>query len=323
MNLERLEYFVAVAENLNFTRAADACHVAQTAVSRHIAALEEEIGCKLFFRSSRAVELTPAGKAFYEEIVPMLSHYRRGVERARNAYQGKASSLRLGIGQYEGGLAAELFKEFHSLFPDIVLSLSQYPYDRLPERVRDGSVDVAFLSPYTEGAEERTDFAMYPVSSSRTCVLLEKDSPLTDKMTGGKGERRYFRAEDFREMELFAIVEQEGVMSLEAIRTRLASMGAEPLRLTAADSLSTLFSMVRAGLGAALVPAFLESELPDGLALYPQRACPEREYWCISRRESENPAAELFCRGILTSQTVMNRIRKHYVRPETARTESV
>ena len=97
MNLERLEYFAAVAENLNFTRAAEDCHVAQTAISRHIAALESEVGCKLFYRTNRAVELTPAGKAFYSEILPMLEHYRRALEKAPRPCAWESASSRWGL----------------------------------------------------------------------------------------------------------------------------------------------------------------------------------------------------------------------------------
>ena len=65
MTIDRLYYFKVVAEELNFTRAAQTCHIAQTAMSRQISMMEKEINCKLLNRSSRNVELTEAGKIFY------------------------------------------------------------------------------------------------------------------------------------------------------------------------------------------------------------------------------------------------------------------
>ena len=107
----------------------------------------ERGGVQALYRTNRAVELTPAGKAFYSEILPMLEHYRRALEKARTAYSGPASALRLGIGQFEMGFVSQLFKEFHSLFPDIRLSVSQYPYSELMRGLEDGTVDVIFSPP--------------------------------------------------------------------------------------------------------------------------------------------------------------------------------
>ena len=72
--------------------------------------------------------------------------------------------------------------------------------------------------------------------------------------------------------------------------------------------------MVKAGLGCAFVPAFIEGELPDGLALLPQKILPVQSYCSMTLLNSPNPAAGLFSGGILTSQTVMSGIRKRYLR---------
>ncbi len=321
MNLERLEYFAAVAEHLNFTRAADVCHVAQTAISRHIAALEGEVGCKLFYRTNRSVELTPAGKAFHAEIVPMLEHYRRALENARTAYSGRASSLRLGIGSYEMGVVSQLFREFHSLFPDIGLSVTQYPYGELLRKLEEGAADVVFPHPDTPLPNERRHISVHHMFSASPGLLVcaeraEEYVPGCRKPAEGRSmaSGRSIQKKDLDGKVLYLLTESSGPMSPEHGKAQLLEAGLKPASIEPVNSLNALFLMVKAGLGAAFVPSFLETELPEDLILLPQKVLPPQSYCSIILNGSQNPAAELFSRGILTSQTVMEGIRKRYLR---------
>lgn len=313
MNLERLEYFAAVAEHLNFTRAAEDCHVAQTAISRHIAALENEVGCKLFYRTNRAVELTPAGKAFYSEIIPMLDHYRRALEKARTAYSGRASSLHLGIGQYEMGFVSQLFREFHSLFPDIALSVSQYPYSDLTRRLEDGTADVIFPHPDTVFQEDQGKFDIQQMFSSAPGLLICEE---TAQIRFSSLRKRSIQKKDLTEETVILLTELTGPISEQAELDRLAQAGLHPNAVTRVNSLNALFLMVKAGLGWAFVPSYLEGELPEGLILLPQKILPAQNYYSMTLKHSLNPAARLFSSGILTSQTVLNGIKKRYLRYE-------
>lgn len=310
MNLDRLEYFVAVAEHLNFTKAADACHVAQTAISRHIAALEDEIGCKLFYRTNRSVELTPAGKAFHSEIVPMLEHYRLAIEKAHSAYSGTASALHLGIGQYEMGFVSELFREFHSLFPDIQLSVGQYPYADLVKRLEDGSADVIFPHPATVIPENHVNIGIQHMFSARQGLLVSSEHESSFAFS----RKRPVQAKDLAQETIFILTEAYGPISEASLISHMKAAGFFPAHITPVNSLNALFLMVKAGLGVAFVPAFLETELPDGLQIFSQKILPEQSYCSMTLKSSSNPAAELFANGILTSQTVMNRIKKRYLR---------
>ena len=313
LNLERLEYFAAVAENLNFTRAAEDCHVAQTAISRHIAALESEVGCKLFYRTNRAVELTPAGKAFYSEILPMLEHYRRALEKARTAYSGPASALRLGIGQFEMGFVSQLFKEFHSLFRDIRLSVSQYPYSELMRRLEDGTVDVIFPHPDTRLPEGQREIQVQHIFTAAPGFLISAEAA---DSRFSSARRRGLQARDLSGENIVLLAESAGPLSGEAGTAQLEAAGIAPASITTVNSVSALFLMVKAGLGGAFIPSFMESELPEGLALLPQKILPARAYCSMILASSPNPAAGLFSGGILTSRTVMNGIKKRYLRQE-------
>jgi DNA-binding transcriptional LysR family regulator len=97
MELRHLKYFVAVAEELNFRRAAAGLHIAQPALSQQIKQLEDELGVALFARSRHKVELTAAGKAFYASAQMILKEAKRAVADARAVEQGEAGRITLGV----------------------------------------------------------------------------------------------------------------------------------------------------------------------------------------------------------------------------------
>ena len=84
MKIEKIGYFLSVARHLNFTKAAQECHIAQPAISRQMSSLEEELGFALFDRSSRKVRLTPAGQSFYTSMMRFVNDYDNGVEQLRH-----------------------------------------------------------------------------------------------------------------------------------------------------------------------------------------------------------------------------------------------
>src|SRR4051812_7396233 len=96
MELRRVRYFVAVAEELHFRRAAQRLHVAQPALSQQVRKLELELGVDLLHRNKRGVALTTAGAAFLDEARLLLRHADEAVRTARNARTGAAGRLRLG-----------------------------------------------------------------------------------------------------------------------------------------------------------------------------------------------------------------------------------
>src|SRR5205823_4449411 len=139
MELRQLEYFVAVAEERNFTRAAERVHISQSGVSAQIRQLERELGADLFDRSARTATLTVAGKA-------ALEHARATLAAASSVGQavGEVTDLirgRLDLGMVIGCTITELFDAlatFHRAHPCVELSLQEDNSDRLIEGVRAG-----------------------------------------------------------------------------------------------------------------------------------------------------------------------------------------
>jgi DNA-binding transcriptional LysR family regulator len=146
MELRQLEYFVAVAEEQNFTRAAERVHISQSGVSAQIRQLERELGAELFDRSARTATLTVAGKA-------ALEHARATLAAAGAVSQavGEVADLirgRLTVGMVIGCIVTPLFDAlaaFHRAHPGVEISLLEDNSDRLVERVREGTVDLALV----------------------------------------------------------------------------------------------------------------------------------------------------------------------------------
>ncbi len=147
MNIElrHLRAFVAVAEELNFTRAAERLFIAQQALSTQIRQLEERIGARLFERDTRRVELTPAGAALYQQAMPLLAGAEAAVEAARAAAEPKR---RLAIGfvaSVEHTAYAEVVAGYAQRRPEVELLIHFGDTTEPTGGLRTGETDVAFV----------------------------------------------------------------------------------------------------------------------------------------------------------------------------------
>lgn len=146
MELRQLEYFVAVAEEANFTRAAERVHISQSGVSAQIRQLEQDLGAPLFDRSARTVALTEAGRAALVHARAVLAGadaVRQVVDEVNGLLRG-----RLTVGMVTGCTVTPLFDAlaaFHRAYPGIEATLLEGSSDALVQQVRDGSVDLALV----------------------------------------------------------------------------------------------------------------------------------------------------------------------------------
>jgi len=146
VSTRKLRYFVAVAEELHFSRAAARLFVAQQALSKQVRELESDVGVQLLRRTTRSVELTPAGGAFLVAARKALEAIDAGVESARRAALGDGGVLRLGF--LVGGaleLGNPIIAEFSKRFPGVRLDLREFGFTDPASGLADGSSDVAFV----------------------------------------------------------------------------------------------------------------------------------------------------------------------------------
>lgn len=159
MELRHLRYFVAVAEELNFRRAAERLRVAQPALSAQIKTLEGELGVRLFDRTTRSVQLTQTGHVFLNEARGILGATTHAEQLVRKAEQGLVGTLRVGvIPPSMGPLLAKVLRHFHQKFPGVQLSLFALASAEQFRRLRAGELDVGLLRPPVTAPELETRF---------------------------------------------------------------------------------------------------------------------------------------------------------------------
>ncbi|MCX4162566.1 MULTISPECIES: LysR family transcriptional regulator [Paraburkholderia] len=145
MELKQMRYFLALAEELNFGRAAERLHITQPPLTRNIHALEEELGAQLFVRSSKGTELTEAGKALLAEVPNILGLSKRAAELAKLAGQGLTGRLDVGI--FSSGVLnviPRLLAEFHTQRPNIKIGLHNMSKTEQIVALRERRITIGF-----------------------------------------------------------------------------------------------------------------------------------------------------------------------------------
>jgi DNA-binding transcriptional LysR family regulator len=243
MELRQLEYFVAVAEEANFTRAAERIHVAQPAVSAQIQRLEREIGQPLLDRSRRAVRLTAAGEA-------VLPYARAALAAAGDMHVAIDELAQLVRGTVTIGTVTShsvdipgLLADFHADHPNVEITLSTDNSDALIERVRSGGLDAAIVS---VGPDERPEgLEIEVVTDERIAAVVCS----TDKLAA----RKTIRLADLRDRPLIALPVGAGIR--HQFDNACADAGITPRIAFEASTPLALADLAERGLGIAIVPA--------------------------------------------------------------------
>ncbi|GAA2770781.1 LysR substrate-binding domain-containing protein [Streptomyces rameus] len=255
MELRQLEYFVAVAEEQSFTRAAERVHISQSGVSAQIRQLERELGAELFDRSARTVTLTVAGKA-------ALEHARAALAAAGAVGQavGEVTDLirgRLTVGMVIGCTLTPLFDAlaaFHQAHPRVEITLLEDNSDRLVEGVRTGAVDLALIGAATaapDGLDALT------IISERLTAAVPAGHPLA--------ERRRVTLHDVIAYPIVCMPPGTGIRTV--FDRACAAQGLQPaiaLQASAADAIADLAAR---GLGVAVLSESMARSHRDRLTV--------------------------------------------------------
>ncbi|MEU5633192.1 LysR family transcriptional regulator [Streptomyces rishiriensis] len=282
MDLQQMRYVLAVAETASFTRAAEQCHIVQSALSHQVARLEKELGARLFDRTSRRVWLTAAGEAF----LPAARQALEAAERARAEVAAATGEIRgrLTVGSIPTVAAVDLpavLRDYRRRYPQVRITLRAGSSERLVEHVRDGLLDAAFLGVQpgfrTQGVRDRE------LAQGRHVAVVAPDHPLATE----------------QEVDLASLTEEAFVDFADGSAARAQSdqaFAAAGLRREVAFEVSgveLMVRMVRNGLGVALLPAAFTAEL-HGLRCVPITNGPVRVERLIWSRFTPSPAASAF-----------------------------
>ncbi len=245
MELTSLKYFVTVAHELHFRRAAVILNMTQGPLSAAIKKLEDELGTALFERSSRSVKLTEAGRFFLPEAEAVLERSALALERLEQMLNG--SGGRLAVGYNEPALNTflpELLSGCRRSFPGIRLELREMEALEQLHALREGQLDIGFMRPY---GFDLAGLCVKPVFSEDYKLVLPQDHELVS--------RDEITLSDLsgRELILFSREVNPGLFDLLCGRLSTADLPPPRFRQDARNK-SSVLAMVKAGFGAAILP---------------------------------------------------------------------
>ncbi len=248
MDIRGLKYFICAAECLNFTRAAKECYITQTAMSLHIAKMEEELGFQLFNRNNRTVELTMAGKEFYERAKLVLQSYEDAVYHSKNTAEGKTGRVTLMVPScIEGLVIMPRLKRFREVFPNISLEVRLNSPRYLIESLKRYEVDAILC--WSEDMEQDPDLELTDVGSFPICMAAGINHPIArvpkvpvSMMANQKS----------------VMIELNGMPnSYRNVGNSWAKVGFDPISVTRVDNMEEVLFYVEMEDGVALVPEYV------------------------------------------------------------------
>ena len=265
MELRHLRYFIAVAEELSFRRAAERLHLAQPPLSFQIKSLEGELGVKLFERSTRSVKLTAAGKVFLDEARIVLLAAERATQNVRKAHQGLIGPLRIGVlAPTATPRLARILSSYRQKFPAVQFSLHELASIEQLHRLREDQLDVGLLRP--------------PIEFPELEFLFLDDSPMVLAAPAGHRliKSRRLAWADFHNEPLVMIHPTLQHGYYDKFLEQCAKTGATPLIGQYANDVHSKMWLISAGFGIAPTtktiaevkrPGLVFRELPIGLPL--------------------------------------------------------
>ncbi len=251
MELRHLRYFVAVAEELNFTRAAARLHIGQPPLSMQIRDLEGEMGVRLFERTQRRVALTPAGQCLLEHAYRILGGVREAVEAAQRAARGELGELRVGFTSSLPftDLLPDALHAYRRRFPAVRLQLSEMFTPEQFGALARGELDVGFVR--LQGGRAPDGIALREIARNPLRLVVNASHRLAGAAAVSFAE---LRDEDF-----IGFPADVGTDLPAVLRGLCRQAGFEPRIVQTAREATTQIGLVGAGLGVAVLPAPLET----------------------------------------------------------------
>lgn len=282
VELRHLRYFLAVAEELHFSRAAERLQIAQPALSQQIRKLEAEIGVELFHRTKRRVQLSAAGEAMLRPARQTLDEAVAAVEAAQRAARGEIGHLTIGFIETAATtivpLAVRRFREDH---PEVGLSLKELSVGTQVEGLRSGALDVGIVRPPidAEGLE------LMSVTDEGLVVVAPDAHPLAKRARVGP---RSLAGEPL------VLLAREVVPGLYDQVIALQREHGGAVVAQEATSIQAVLGLVAAGLGVSLLPASVRTLARTGVDFTTLAPSPRSSVLAAWRRSDRSPLTAAF-----------------------------
>lgn len=289
MDLKDMRQFLAVAEERNFTRAAERLHMAQPPLSRQIKALEEEMGAPLFLRTPAGVDLTEAGQTLLDEVPNLLHMAQRAAERTRRAAQGLTGQLDVGLfGSGVLDVIPRVLARFHQQRPEVRIVLHNLTKSEQLQALRERRISVGF----NRLVPPEPDLVIETVLREPMVVAMHESHRLAARKVVGVADL------DGEPLILYPNVPMHGLAQevAEAFRQEGARLTVEQ----EVEDVVTAVALVAGGFGLAVTTRSASSLRLPGVVFVPFRSryLKDLELSCLYRRVDPSPVLAMFLKVV-------------------------
>jgi len=292
MDHRYLRYFIAVAEELNFTRAAERLHTVQPSLSQQIRRLEEIVGTPLFYRKKHRLQLTEAGRIFLQEPRTILQSTDRAITLARQAARAEAGFMTIGfVPGVEGEIFPRILPILRTKYPDIELSLRSLTSPQQMEALHDREINIGFLRPPIDDP----DVVSETVLREKIIAVIPANHPLA------KLKRVPVRS--LAALPFLEVARPAAPGLHDAAKEIAAQAGVTFNSILPADNVLMSLSEVASGLGFCLLPDNVRQILPPHVVARPLDCDPEPEFpLLVAYRKDDRVPAVAFFLSLLREQ---------------------
>jgi DNA-binding transcriptional LysR family regulator len=288
MDLRRLRYFIAVAEEGHITRAAERLGMQQPPLSRQIALMERELNVSLFRRLARGVELTDAGDALFREAKAILAHVDRALDTTRRTARGEDGTLCVGVAPTApfNALVPLAIRSFREAFPAVSMTLTEGLSNEIVAQFNSNQMDVAFV----RAAEIHADGVV---------VAPLQEEPLVVALPSRHAMARIGRSQPVSlkrlAIEPFIMIGPPGTGLHDETVAACRAAGFVPRLGQPAPRITSTLGLVAAGLGIALVPSTMQSVRMTGVVYRRLQGVTQKAFLGLAwRKDNPSPVLKRF-----------------------------
>ena len=284
MELRHLRYFVTLAEELHFGRAAQRLHIAQPPLSQQIRQLENELGFELFYRTKRQVQLTEAGEVFLHEVQHIFHQLEQAIQTGRQTSRGEKGKLVVGfVSSAAYNILPDILREFRSHFPDVSLELHELTTDEQLRQLDANQIDVGFVRPPVN--EDKFDWKQ--VFQESLMVAIPQTHQLANEPV----------------VSLKSLIDEPFILFprflapglYDSVISLCQQAGFCPNVVQEAIQMQTIVSLVAAEMGVAIVTESLQNLQRTGVVYKPLvEGTPQVSIAMIWRKNNTSPSLERF-----------------------------
>lgn len=277
MTIDNLECFVALAQELSFTKAAERLNISQTTLSRKIICMENELQISLFHRNHHKVMLSNAGREFYNKTFQLLKEYHNSVVQAQNVQKGMQETIQVGFGVYEHVLLQPVIQKFLQEYPVPRINCLQYKYKALLDEFMHDHIDIIVSSDQFINTVPRDGLELVLIHDRPWVLAMSNDNPLA---TAEK-----VRLADLKKENIVTM--HEG--SIGMVRNEFR--GIVPFSsIDYVNSFEAKLMLISAGRGIGFIPEYVDTSRYENIVT--RSTDPfyrPRRYYAIYKKENSNP----------------------------------